>query len=96
MNSLEKEIFLKAAAKWGWELQTMVASEEAAEFIQALSKWWRKGLVPKGDAFLQLCEEMADLEIMLDQLKCITGVEETVQRYRAQKVLRLNDMVNDE
>lgn len=63
------ELYKKAIAKYGAKAQTVVAMEEMAELIKELSKAFRGYGNP--DAII---EEMADVYIMLDQLKLIFGI----------------------
>ncbi len=66
----ETEIYNAALAKWGVNLQIIVAIEELAELSQALAKYMRHGLTPEDVGSLSPIEdEIADVQIMLDQLK---------------------------
>lgn len=82
-NAVEEDaIFIKAIAKYGVEAQEGVAQEECAELIQAISKKHRGK--PRN-----IAEEIADVEIMLEQLKIINGCENEVKEIRKQKISRL-------
>lgn len=74
----------KAVELWGENLQTVVCMEEMAELMQSLSKNIR-GL----DNELSIAEEIADVEIMLEQLKQIFHVRGDVEDYRERKLERL-------
>nr|DAP69792.1 MAG TPA: nucleoside triphosphate pyrophosphohydrolase [Caudoviricetes sp.] len=78
----EETTFLKAIARYGAEEQEGVAQEECAELIQAISKKHRGK--PNN-----IAEEIADVEIMLEQLKIINGCENEVKEIRKQKISRL-------
>ena len=43
-----------------------------------------------------IAEEVADVEIMLDQLKLILDIEEDVQRFREKKITRLKERLGIE
>ena len=82
-NAVEEETtFIKAIARYGAEVQEGVAQEEWAELIQAISKKHR------GKPH-NIAEEIADVEIMLEQLKIINGCENEVKEIRDQKISRL-------
>lgn len=81
--AVEEAIFIKAITKYGAEAQEGVAQEECAELIQAISKKHR------GKQH-NIVEEIADVEIMLEQLKIINGCENEVKEIRKQKISRLS------
>lgn len=64
----------RAIATFGGELQSMVAMEECAELVQAISKCIREPHDEK--ARKHLVEEMADVLICLEQLKSIYEVSD--------------------
>lgn len=66
MNS--KKLYKKAVDKWGKPVQMCQAVEECAELIVALTK---KGRYNNGSTVDEILEEMADVEIMIEQLKYI-------------------------
>jgi len=66
MNT-RQEILEAAIDHFGVDNQIGIAMEECAELIQALSKYRRYG----ESAIHQVIGEMADVQIMLDQLKKI-------------------------
>lgn len=81
------EIYLKNIEKNGEDYQLGMAMEECAELIQAINKWKRNGkMITKMD---NLLEEIADVEIMLDQLKLITNQAHLIEEIKQQKILRL-------
>jgi hypothetical protein len=61
-----------------------MAMEEMSELIKELSKNLRGN-----DNISAISEEMADVEIMLEQLKVIFSNRAEVDRYRAEKITRL-------
>lgn len=61
----KKELYEDAIKEWGVELQLLMLQEECGELISAVSRYWRK----RENSFLKLAEEIADVEIMIEQTK---------------------------
>ena len=78
----EKEIFNTAIRVFGGSAQEEVAIEEMAELTQAITHKHRgrEHNIP---------EEIADVEIMLEQLKIINNCASEVEKIRKAKVERL-------
>lgn len=78
----EKEVLITAINTYGETLQETNAMEECAELIQAISHKHRgrEHNIP---------EEIADVEIMLEQLKIINNCHEEVEKIHKQKIERL-------
>lgn len=76
----------KAVELWGVESQVLMAMEEAGELVQALSKYIRYNR----QAVDGLVEEIADVEIMIEQLKQILGATryeiEAVKEYKIRRL----------
>lgn len=73
----------------GEKAQMVVAIEEASELQKALCKYLRvEGAGQKFDALKAITEEMADVQIMLDQLMIIFANEEQMQKVVAEKIER--------
>ncbi len=85
----EKSIFHKAILKYGVSSQVGMAMEELAELIQALNKSMR-------DEPNNVPEEIADVEIMLEQLKLIFSCKNDVEKIRKDKVKRLEGRLTKE
>ena len=82
---MENEQLYRAALNtWGAEAQTKMVFEEIGEFMDALCKYTR-GRVPAG----HVAEEIADVQIMLEQMTVLFEVESRVQEYREYKLARL-------
>lgn len=103
MKSNEKTVFMNAIKRYGIEDQTLVACEECAELIKALSKYRRVSKYQARDKRkIQRClnniiEELADVSIMLDQLKLMYGItDKAVSEVRDAKVERLESHLNEE
>ena len=85
----DKEIFETAIKVYGVSNQENMAIEECAELIQAINKKHRgrQHNIP---------EEIADVEIMLEQLKITNGCHEEVEAIRKEKVERLySNLIDD-
>lgn len=73
----------------GEKAQMIVAIEESSELAKALCKYLRaEGEGQKFDAIKSVTEEMADMQIMLDQLMIIYNNENEIQQIIAQKIER--------
>ena len=84
----EREIFLTAIAVYGGKAQEQVAIEECSELIQAICHKHRGR--PNN-----IAEEIADVEIMLEQLKIINNCRGEVEKIRKSKVERLFNRIFD-
>jgi len=79
------DIYRRAVKKWGKDAQLWQTVEELAEFLDALAKRIRGR--PEGT---NLPEEIADLEIMLEQVCIIFGIHrKEVEDIKKQKLARL-------
>ncbi len=89
----QNEVYKSAIDKWGKEIQTEIAIEEMAELIKALQKIKRSSS-GKTTEWLNLihnvCEEIADVEIMIEQLKLIYP-NSIVMDYKTAKIDRLKE-----
>lgn len=84
----EKELFRVAWAKWG-DLQWVMVIEEASELQKCVTKILRG----KG-SHENLAEEIADLEIMLAQVKENKPLlQPLIEKYRKLKIERLEKML---
>lgn len=81
MNNDEKT--MKIADHYG-ESQVDILQEECAELIQAISKYRR------GGSYKLTLEEIADVEIMIDQIKYLNTVAEnkTIEKIKEGKLDR--------
>ena len=76
------DVFNLAIAEFGEEHQEAKAIEECSELIQAIS---HKHCGREHN----IAEEIADVEIMLEQLKIIGDCHADVERIKARKIVRL-------
>lgn len=80
----------QAVEKWGEDSQLGMMQEECAELIQAISKYERNGAYQD---YENICEEIADVELMIAQMKYIFGdkADELISKMKEKKLLRLKD-----
>ena len=88
MTTSDSAICRKVVEMFGADLQQMVAIEEIGELLQAISKRARGK-----DNRDNLAEEIADVEIMLEQLKYIHNCPIEVELWKAKKLDKLKSMV---
>lgn len=87
-----REIEKKIIQTYGIQSQSLVACEEFGELIQAISKTVRGGYGTDN-----LVEEMADSEIMMEQLAIFYGIDrkriDEVKRYKLERqIKRIEDV----
>ena len=82
----EMSIYQGAIAKWGEDAQMKMVLEEMSELQKEICKLWRGK--DNRDA---IAEEVADVEIMLDQLKLMLDIPHQVDRHRQNKLQRLQE-----
>lgn len=82
------ELLKKTIAINGTNTQLDVAVEECSELIQAICKIKRYGYTDE-DCYFNLAEEMADVEIILAELKLIFDNEDNVKSWKCDKLTRL-------
>jgi NTP pyrophosphatase (non-canonical NTP hydrolase) len=83
---MKEDVLSLAIKTFGEKEQEEVAMEECAELIQAIS---HKHRGRKNN----IAEEIADVEIMLEQLKIINDCHEKTAHIKRKKLLRLKDYV---
>lgn len=84
----ESQILMAAINTFGADHQEKLAIEECAELIQAINHKHR-------GRQHNIVEEIADVEIMLEQLKIINGCHDEVAKMHNQKIARLYANVYD-
>lgn len=82
------DIYKKAINTFGESAQMIVALEECSELQKEISKIIRE----KGDLG-NLAEEIADVEIMLEQLKLIFTLHDKVVTKKGEKIERLKRII---
>lgn len=78
------DVLMNAIETYGHESQRMMAIEEMAELTKELCKFERKA-----DNVSAIAEEIADVEIMLAQLKIMHGITDSVHDWKSYKMERL-------
>lgn len=93
---LNTEIYKKAIKKFGSYKQTLKTIEELSELIQAIITFNISECinVDIDDEMYFIYEEIADVEIMLEQLKLIFDCYDTVNTIKKQKLERLEKLIN--
>lgn len=87
MNREDREkLYRKAIGNYGEAAQQIVVMEECSELIQAISKKLR-------GRETNVEEEIADVEIMLEQLKLMCN-ESLVEEIKESKLQRLKNRLN--
>lgn len=90
------------ADHYGYDPQSRQLIEEMAELTVAINKAWRKTFdavdkIPNMDDEERIEEEIADVEIMLSQIKYLLGVEEReLSRIVKRKLDRQIERINQE
>ena len=84
----ENKIFTNAISVFGEEHQERIAIEELSELIQAICHKHR-------GREHNIVEEIADVEIVIEQLKIINNCHKAVEKMRKKKIERLFDRVFD-
>jgi len=91
---VRKKILVQAITQWGGKPQEDMAIEESSEFIKALMKLRRSNSLTAKKCLLELADEIADLEIMLEQMKILHEMHEPVENIKVFKLKRLLDRLN--
>jgi NTP pyrophosphatase (non-canonical NTP hydrolase) len=97
MNS-EKEQYLlgRSVELFGPSAQCDKTIEECAELIKALCKYrFANNNDVLTASYLNVIEEMADVQIMIDQLKIIFDRKGVFERIRQEKLARLQKMLQN-
>lgn len=90
---MSQEIYKKTIEKWGQTAQLEMAQEEAIELALAVRKFIRNG---NDKTFDDLSNEMADVEIMTEQIKFMyPEIEEKIQEHKKFKLDRLSKRVDN-
>lgn len=90
MKNVEKYIFEEALAHYGSEAQIKMLYEEMAELQIAVCKNGRGA-----DNLDNIAEEIADVGIMLDQMRLLFDVAPLSEAKRGEKVARLAERMDN-
>lgn len=85
----KESLYLEALDLWGINSQIDICIEEMSELIKELLKHKRGK-----DNIVDICEEIADVEITVEQMKMIFNRNKAVERFTAEKLYRLKDRIN--
>lgn len=86
VNKHDINIYHQAVAKWGITLQYDLLVEECAELIKAILKFKRNPVIVTSDA---ICEECADVLIMINQIKYGVNLNKRIDQLFMEKMKRL-------
>jgi len=76
------DIYFKAIEKWGAEAQVKMMIEECGKLITALMHYDRGRNKP-----IDVCGEIADVEIMVNQMKVLFGPKcEDIKKYKLERL----------
>jgi len=92
----EKTIYQKTVEHFGEDKQILKCVEEMAQLQQAIIKFQlsEPKVVCEQHLLLNLIEEIVDVEIMLEQVKCIFSSEIEKQIYEKYKSIKLEELQN--
>ncbi len=78
----------KIAKHYGYGEQSLMLIEEMAELAQAINKFRRAGKSDQDAALDHIHEEIADVEVCLDQIKWLLRCEANVKMWKDIKTAR--------
>lgn len=92
------------ADHYGYEAQSRQLIEEMAELTQAINKMWRidatnreKPNSDRVEAYKHIIEEVADVEICLEQVKWLLNIDESVlDEWKVMKIERSINRIEKE
>ena len=89
-----KEAIKRISDHFGYESQSRQLIEEMAELTQAINHLWRydNDLKRRNAVY----EELADVEIMIEQIKHLLSCHEEVEAFKSYKVRRQLDRIEGE
>lgn len=89
--NIEIDVFQAAIDTWGENSQVSMAIEEMAELIVELNKYFFRNNKKRRE---KLIEEMADVELMLAQIRKIINADSEIDYWRIFKTQRLIKRIN--
>ena len=90
-----REFYKRCIDIWGEDAQIKMCIEEMSELTKELCKNWRKGKNNTPEQIRNICEEIADVQNMADQMQMIFG-EELVENFRKEKIERTMKRLDEE
>lgn len=91
-NKEQTEVLQKALGTYGIDKQLDIAIEEMAELTKAIIKYRRYA---SRETYENLCEETADVAIMVEQI-FLTTKRDDIARYAVAKIDRLKQRLDDD
>jgi NTP pyrophosphatase (non-canonical NTP hydrolase) len=95
---MEDNIYKRIVDKWGVESQLNMVIEEVGELLQAISKFNRakdKDIETQVEAYRHLCEEIADVINMTNQMREMFD-SELIDKYIKEKLERISKKLDDD
>jgi len=86
-------LYKQAVNLWGEDLQLRMAIEEMSELTQEICKLSRYETCNYPQIIQRIAEEVADVEIMLEQIKVMFNIFDEVYQFRNKKLERLAQMI---
>ncbi len=85
---LKQRLYLKVKAKYGMDTQVRKLGEEATELALATYRILDRGKLEDWDNFY---EEIADIEIVIEQMKLLIGenINQEIEKWKKLKLERL-------
>ena len=90
INKQKETLYERALRVWGKDPQMLQVIEEMSE----LTKEILKNVNLKKDNTAEIIEETADVEIMLEQLKCCYHIKDEVEAYKKEKLKKIEERLN--
>lgn len=82
---MSNEVYKSLIDKYGLDAQLTVAVEELSELTKEICKYKRYG-----NNIDHIAEEVADVEIMLEQLKLIFNCSDSVEAWKQKKLAKVS------
>ena len=95
MERKNLDFYQRCIDVWGEDAQIKMCIEEMSELTKELCKNWRKSKANTPEQIDHICEEIADVQNMVDQMEMIFG-EEKVKKYREEKIKRTKMRLDEE
>ena len=90
-----RDFYKKCIDVWGEDAQIKMCIEEMSELTKELCKNWRKAKRNTPEQIDHICEEIADVQNMVDQMQLVFG-EKKVEEYRLMKKARTEKKLDEE
>ena len=96
MEKSNIEFYQKCVDVWGVDAQIKMCIEEMSELTKEFCKYYRKGEMNcEQEIKDHICEEIADVQNMIDQMQMIFGIEK-VEEIRKIKIDRTKKLLMEE